>query len=593
MKALAYLNRYLWRYRWLLGLGVLSITLSNVFQVFVPQVVRQAIDYIIHNIRVSRLFTGVPLENTLSDRLIATLVLFGLLLLGLALMRGLFLFFTRQTIIAGSRHIEYDLKDAIYKHYQSLPLSFYRRHSTGDLMNRIGEDVGHVRMYLGPAIMYGLNMVVLFAIAIPYMFSVNVELSLYVLAPLPILSLSIYFVSARINRQSERIQAAQSDLSTNVQEGFSGIRILKAFVREKDSARRFSDKAEEYQHRSMRLVRTEALFHPLILCLIGLSTILAAYIGGRKVIEGSITVGNIAEFILYVNLLTWPVTSLGWITSLVQRASASQERINEFLRERSDIVSEKNLTPPVQGAITFENVSLVYPDSGIEAIRNLSFQVKQGETVAIVGGTGAGKSTICSLVPRLYDPTGGRILLDGVDLKDYEPGYLRAQMGVVPQDVFLFSETIRRNIAFGRDEATEEQIIQAAKDAGVWDNILDLPQGLDTLVGERGVTLSGGQKQRVSLARALLLDPQILILDDALSAVDTKTEDEILGNLDRLMTGRTALIISHRVSSVKLADRILVLDDGALAEAGTHEELMALGGIYRALHDKQLEKEAA
>jgi ATP-binding cassette subfamily B protein len=479
------------------------------------------------------------------------------------------------------------MKNDIFEHYQDLPLSFYRKNSTGDLMARISEDVSRVRMYLGPAIMYGLNLLILFPLVIFYMISVNAELTLYSLLPLPILSVSIYFVNNLINERSEKIQKSLSGLSTFVQEAFSGIRVLKAFVREEDSAREFAKASEEYKHKSIELTRVNALFFPLIMALVGISTIITVYAGGLMVIEGEIGYGVIAEFILYVNILTWPVTSLGWVTSIVQRAAASQTRINEFLDIQNDIVSRENLISTIEGDIEFKDLTFIYPDSGIKALDHVSFKIKAGETLGIIGTTGSGKSTIANLLMRMYDPTSGHIEIDGKDMRRYNISSLRKQIGFVPQDVFLFSDTIANNIAFGLDQADKALIEKAAKDADVYHNIVDFPKGFETMLGERGITLSGGQKQRVSIARAIAKEPKILILDDCLSAVDTKTENSILSALKKIMENRTSVIISHRVSSAKLADHIIVLHEGKIIERGNHDSLMSQKGVYAELFEKQ------
>ena len=486
-----------------------------------------------------------------------------------------------------SRHVEYDMKNEIFAHYQNLPLSFYRKNSTGDLMARISEDVSRVRMYLGPAIMYGLNLLILFPLVISYMLAVNTELTLYSLLPLPILSLSIYFVNNLINERSEKIQKSLSNLSTFVQEAFSGIRVLKSFVREEDSSNEFAKASEEYKHKSIELTRVNALFFPLIMALVGISTIITVYVGGMKVIQGEIGYGVIAEFILYVNILTWPVTALGWVTSIVQRAAASQVRINEFLDIKNDILSTENLETELNGEVEVKNLSFVYPDSGIKALSEVSFHIKSGQTLGIIGTTGSGKSTIANLLMRMYDPSSGEILMDGRNIRDYSISSLRRQIGFVPQDMFLFSDTIANNIAFGLDHANPELISQAAKDADVYQNIIEFPKGFETMLGERGITLSGGQKQRVSIARAIAKEPKILILDDCLSAVDTKTENAILTALKRIMEHRTSIIISHRVSSAKLADHIIVLDDGKIIERGDHKTLMLRKGVYAELFEKQ------
>ena len=455
-------------------------------------------------------------------------------------------------------------------------------------MNRISEDVGRVRMYLGPSIMYGLQLFTLFFMLIPVMFMISVKLTLFALIPLPLLSFSIYYVNNIIERRSEEIQKSQSRLSTFVQEAFSGIRVLKSFTREKESVEKFTVENDEYKRQSLRLTRVQALFFPVLFGLIGLSTILTVYQGSVEVINGSLTFGNIAEFIIYVNLLTWPVASLGWTSSLVQRAAASQKRINEFLKTKTELFSEKNLKHSIAGKIEFRNVSFNYPDTGIKALKNISFEIQAGDSLAIIGGTGSGKSTISNLVSRLFDVTGGEIMIDEIPIKDFDLTCLRSQIGYVPQDVFLFSDTIFNNIAFGLTSATEEKVMQAAKDADVYQNIIDFPQGFNTRVGERGITLSGGQKQRVSIARAIVREPKILMLDDALSAVDTKTENTILNSMKSIMEGRTTIIISHRVSSAKLANKIIVLDDGIVVEVGTHEGLLKHNGVYRELYEKQM-----
>lgn len=588
MKELSYLNKYLLKYKYHLIFGTLFIIISNIFAIIPAQIVRHAFDLIQENINLYKLYKGFSNQDNVYDIFTNSIFIYGGLILLMALLRGLFLFLVRQTIITMSRHIEYDLKNEIYIHYQSLPLSFYRRNNTGDLMARISEDVSRVRMYLGPAIMYSLNLITLFLMVIPIMFTVNARLTLFALIPLPILSLSIYFVNNLINKRSEEIQRSLSGLSTFVQEAFSGIRVLKAFVREKDSEEKFAVESNSYLHKSLSLTFVNALFFPLIVALIGLSIILTVFIGGTEVFKGAISTGNIAEFIIYVNMLTWPVTSLGWVTSIIQRAAASQKRINEFLHIKNHIISEKNIEQEIEGKIEFKHVGFVFPDSGTEALKGISFEVKPGESIAIIGTTGSGKSTIANLIPRMYDVTSGKVLIDDINIKDYELFHLRGQIGYVPQDVFLFSDTIRNNIAFGGSRLEEEKVTQAAKDADLYENILTFPKGFDTRLGERGITLSGGQKQRLSIARAIAREPKIVILDDSLSAVDTKTENSILNSLKRIMEGRTSIIISHRVSSAKLADKIIVLDDGEIIEQGTNESLMAANGVYKELYEKQL-----
>ncbi|MCU0356253.1 MAG: ABC transporter ATP-binding protein/permease [Cyclobacteriaceae bacterium] len=588
MKELSYLNKYLYKYKKLILLGTLFVVISNAFQIFPAPLVRYAIDLVVDNIKVYRALDGFSLQQDYFQIFAFGILVYSILILLMALLRGFFLYLVRQTLIVMSRHMEYDLKNEIFQHYQALPLSFYRRQNTGDLMNRISEDVGRVRMYLGPAIMYGLQLIILFLMLIPFMFSISTTLTWYALIPLPILSLSIYFVNNIIEKRSEEIQKSQSRLSTFVQEAFSGIRVIKSFNRELDSIHKFENESDDYKRQSLKLTRVQSLFFPLIMGLIGLSTILTVYAGSAEVINGNLTLGNIAEFIIYVNLLTWPVASLGYTSSLVQRAEASQKRINEFLKTKSDLVTTENLSREIAGKVEFKDVTFVYPDTGIKALRHLSFTVNPGESLAIIGTTGSGKSTIASLIPRLYDVTEGEIFIDDIPLRQYNLNSLRNQIGYVPQDVFLFSDTITNNIAFGMKTPDENKIIQAAKDADVYNNIVAFPQGFSTRVGERGITLSGGQKQRVSIARAIVHEPKILMLDDALSAVDTKTENNILNSLKRIMQGRTTIIISHRVSSAKLANKIIVLMDGAMVEEGTHESLLAYNGFYKDLYERQI-----
>ncbi len=587
MKELRYLNKYLLKYKWLLVFGTVFVIISNAFQILPGPLVRHSIDLIVANIQIYNSFSGLDLQNNFFQVFAFAILVYAGLILLMALLRGVFLYLVRQTLIVMSRHVEYDLKNEVFAHYQTLPLSFYRRNNTGDLMNRISEDVSRVRMYLGPAIMYGITLVTLFLLLIPFMIRISPTLTLYALSPLPLLSISIFLVNNTIEKRSEEIQRSQSKLSTFVQEAFSGIRVLKSFNREHESIEKFSQESESYKDQSMKLTVVQSLFFPLIMGLIGLSTILTVYAGSALVINGALTLGNIAEFIIYVNLLTWPVTSLGWTTSLVQRAEASQKRINEFLRTESDIVSEKDIVSEIEGKIEFRNVSFTYPDTGIKALNNISFTVNPGESLAIIGTTGSGKSTITNLISRLYDVPEGDVLVDDIPIKHYSLSSLRSQIGYVPQDVFLFSDTIYNNIGFGLENPDESAIHQAAKDADVYDNIRAFPQGFDTRIGERGITLSGGQKQRVSIARAIVRQPKILMLDDALSAVDTKTENTILNSLKRIMQGRTTIIVSHRVSSAKLANKIVVLVDGRIIEVGTHDSLIEQDGMYRDLFEKQ------
>lgn len=533
---------------------------------------------------------GTPLQDLYFDVLVGAFLFFGFIILLAALLKGVFMFLMRQTLVVMSRFIEYDLKNEIYDHYQNLSLSFFKRNNTGDLMARITEDVSKVRMYVGPAVLYAINLTVLFSLVIYNMIQVSPTLSAYVLMPLPILSFIIYHVSRMINIRSEKVQRQLSELSTFVQEGFSGIRVLKAYAKEDQWGKAFEKETENYKETSLELVQIQAVFFPTMLILIGLSTVLTVYIGGKQAMAGTITTGNIAEFIIYINMLTWPVAAIGWITSIIQRAAASQTRINEFLNTEPEIVNNSHEYLKVNGGITFKDVEFVYPDSGIKALDGVSFDVKSGESLAILGRTGSGKSTIASLITRTYDISGGSLLLDGKPIDNLNLDAIRSSIGYVPQDVFLFSDSISNNISFGidSDENLEKRVHTAAKQADIFDSIIDFPFGFDTKVGERGITLSGGQKQRISIARAIIRDPQILIFDDCLSAVDTETEEKILAHLKDLMHGKTTVIISHRVSSVKHADQIIVLDKGAIIERGTHEDLLKLDAAYASLYQKQL-----
>jgi len=518
----------------------------------------------------------------------AVAILLGLLYLMVFFIKGIFLFFTRQTIIVMSRLIEYDLKNEIFDQYQRLTLSFYKRNNTGDLMNRISEDVSKVRMYLGPAIMYTLNLLVMVILMVSVMITIDVELTLYALAPLPFMSVAVFYVSKTINKKSETVQRQQSRLSTLVQENISGVRVLKAYNRERYSKDFFQDECDDYKEKTLSLVKVNALFMPIIVMLVGLSTVLTIYVGGMKVIEGTLEVERIFQFVFYVNMLTWPFASVGWVTSLVQRAEASQERINEFLRTEPEIKNTAEEPQEFKGKIEFRDVSFVYPDSGIKALNKMSFTINPGETVGIIGRTGSGKSTLSALIGRQFDATSGTVLIDDQPIEDVHLYSLRYSIGYVPQEVFLFSDTIYNNIQFGIDNVPAEKVEQAAKDADVHQNIMDFPKQYQTLLGERGLNVSGGQKQRISIARAIIKDPKILIFDDCLSAVDTETEEKILNSLNRIMQERTTLLVSHRVSTIKSADKILVMDDGHIIEQGDHESLVEQGGLYAELNEKQL-----
>lgn len=590
MKSLHYLNKYFWKYKWRLLFGILFVIISNLFAIFPVQVIRNAFDVVLETVKVYKLLDASSLQENLYQNLTRVLLAFGGFVLLFALIKGFFLFLMRYTIIIMSRLIEYDLKNEIFDKYQRLDMAFYKENKTGDLMNRISEDVSRVRMYLGPAIMYTINLLVLFILVIITMININPKLTLYVLTPLPILSLCIYVVSHIINRKSERVQAQLSKLSSFAQESFSGIRVLKAYSMHTQKQALFDEACKEYKERSLDLVKVNAFFMPLMTLLIGISTIVTIFIGGKLAIAGEISYGNIAEFVIYVNMLTWPVASLGWVTSLVQRASASQKRINEFLEIPERMLNSASGEQEIKGHIAFKNVRFRYPNMEFDVLRNLSFEVNPGETVAIMGRTGSGKSSVANLISRLYEVQEGEILIDGKNIKEVDLSSLRSSIGYVPQEVFLFSSSIRDNISFGIKQggASLVMVKTAAKQAHVLHNIEDFPQGFDTMLGERGITLSGGQKQRVSIARAIIKSPKILILDDCLSAVDTETEEIIIRNLKPLFKQRAGIIISHRVSSVKHCDRILFLDDGELLESGTHEELIAREGAYFELYQQQL-----
>ncbi|MCL4638843.1 MULTISPECIES: ABC transporter ATP-binding protein [Olivibacter] len=591
MKHLAYLNKFFYKYRWRMIPGFIFVVVSNYFGIIPAQVIRIAFDLVKDNIALFQLFDGFERQSLIYEIFGHSLLLFGTLVLVLALIRGLFLFLMRQTIILTSRHIEYDLKNEIYDHYQQLDMAFFKRNNTGDLINRVTEDVSRVRAYLGPAIMYSINTVVLSIMVISSMFTVNAKLAIYALAPIPVLSAVILFINKLINKRSEKIQEQLSALSSFVQETFSGIRVIKTYSREQDKKNSFAKESNDYKTVSLSLVKVQAVFFPLILLLIGLSTIITIYIGGIEVMRGSISSGNIAEFIVYVNQLTFPAMSLAWVTSLVQRAAASQKRINEFLDTSPRIKSQTGGKEEFRGDIEFRNVSFTYPDTGITALKEISFKVNPGKILAIIGKTGSGKSTIARLLMRMYDTSSGTILVDGIPIQDLNLNSYRSTIGFVPQDVFLFSDTIAKNVAFGLDQLDMAKVEEATKKAAVYDNIMEFEKGFETAIGERGITLSGGQKQRVSIARAITINPKILIFDDCLSAVDTKTEEKILQNLGTVMRDRSAIFIAHRVSTIKNADHILVMENGQIIEEGKHTELLAAKGSYFELYEKQLLEE--
>ncbi|MFM7662752.1 MAG: ABC transporter ATP-binding protein [Bacteroidota bacterium] len=582
MKALSYLNKYFLKYKWRFLLGVVFTIVSNYFGVKMPVYVKDTVDK----------FMSTSEFNSVENILILSITLGGIYML-LSLLKGFFLFLMRQTIIVMSRFIEFDLKNEIFTHYQKLDIAFYKSNATGDLMNRISEDVSQVRMYLGPGVMYSINLVILVIMVIYQMISISPLLTLYVLIPLPIMSFLIYKVSTRMNFLSKKVQEEQSMLSTIAQESFAGIRVIKAYSREEEMASGFLETSFNYKKQTMSLVLVNALFMPTMLFLIGLSTILSIYLGGLMVYDKSISFGAIVAFIFFVNNLTWPFASIGWVTSIIQRASASQRRINEFLNVRSEIVSSSNKKFNFNGKIEFKNVSFTYKNTGIEALNSINFEVNKGETLAIIGKTGSGKSSILGLLMRQYNPTSGHIFIDGTDLKDINVADFRDQAGIVPQEVFLFSDTIGNNLKFGslRSEIPNDELIEVSKQAHVYNNIEDFPQKFNTILGERGVNLSGGQKQRISLARALIREPALLVLDDCLSAVDTETEEIILSNLKKKQVNRTTIVVSHRISTVRNATKIIVIEKGSIVEFGNHAMLMKQNGIYAEMYTKQLADE--
>jgi len=583
MKELKYLLKFYKKYKWRFLIGVVFVIVSNVFALYPAVFTRKAFDTAKEAIELGQNNGNIDVES-----LTSTLLYFGMMLILFAFLKGVFMFFMRQTIIVMSRMIEYDIKNEIYDHYQKLDRAFYKRNRTGDMMARISEDVSKVRMFLGPATMYPINMISLFALVMYNMFSINIKLSLFVLAPLPIMSISIFFISKIIHSKSEKVQKQLSILSTISQESFSGIRILKSFVNEKMNFKLFNTETDEYLKKNVSLARTNAAFFPFMLLLIGLSTLLTIYVGGIEAIAGNITTGNIAEFIIYVNMLTWPMASIGWVTSIIQRAAASQKRINEFLNIDVE-VDDGSIEEPILGEIVFDNVSFKYPDSNINALSNISFKIEKGKSVAIVGRTGSGKSTIIQLLTKMYKSSEGLIKIDQKPIKDYNVKSLRSAISLVPQEALLFSDTISNNISFGTDKNTsQEEIEDVAKKAAIHDNIMSFPAQYSTKIGERGVTLSGGQKQRISIARAFIKPSLILIFDDCLSAVDNETEEQILKEIKKKNENKTSIIVSHRLSSIQHVEEIIVLDNGKIIEKGTHEQLIKNKKVYFDMYEQQL-----
>ncbi|MGO4773001.1 ABC transporter ATP-binding protein [Flavobacterium sp. W22_SRS_FK3] len=590
MKELSYLNKYFIKYKYSFSFGILITIIAQIFFLFTPKLVSQSFDTIEEFLKLSEtdrhssIIIGYYRQDLIHN---------VLLIIGSAIVAGFLTFLMRQTLIVMSRHIEFDLKNEVFKQYENLSQNFYKQNRTGDLMNRISEDVSKVRMYVGPAVMYTINTFIRFTIVILYMYNVSPLLTLYTILPLPLLSYCIFKLSSEINKRSTTFQQYLSKVSSFSQEIFSGIRVIKANSLENQHQNNMIALADESKKKSLDLAKVQSLFGPLMIALIGISNLVVIYFGGVMYINGTIpNIGTIAEFILYVNMLTWPVASLGWVSSMVQEAEASQKRLNEFLKIEPEIKNNNQNSSDIQGTIAFKNVSFTYEDTNIEALKNISFTIKKGETLAILGKTGSGKSTILSLISRLYDVTEGRITIDDNEISILNLNDLRNNIGIVPQDAFLFSDTIKNNIKFGNQHATDEEVIQAAKNAVVHDNIITFNRQYDTVLGERGITLSGGQKQRVSIARAIIKNPAILLFDDCLSAVDTETEETILNNLFEICKDKTTIIVSHRISSAKNADKIIILEDGKIIQQGSHNQLINQDGYYSSLYLKQLsEKE--
>jgi ATP-binding cassette subfamily B protein len=607
MKHLSSLNKYFWKYRWHFILGFVFVVLTNYFRILAPQLTGYVVNTVVQSIK-SPAEKGIDITKSEKNydfavrQVIAQfdkdpsrkILYAGITLFVIAIISGFFMFLMRQTIIVMSRHIEYDQKNEIFTHYQKLDTNFYKTHSTGDLMNRIADDVSKVRMYTGPAIMYFINLAAVLVFSIFFMFKASPKLTLVALAPLPLLAVAIYFVNTIINKKSEKVQSLLSDLTTNAQESYSGIRVIKSFVQEKAMLFFFEKNSQAYRDNALSLAKTEAIYFPSMALLIGLSTLITIMVGSLDVVNHvpDASVGRIAEFVMYIQMLTFPVSAIGWTASMTQRAATSQKRINEFLHTEPNIKNEAEpVSTALQGNISLTNVDFIYPHTGIHALKDFSLQINKGEKIAVVGRTGSGKSTLAQLLLHMYEPQKGMITFDGIPVNKFDVNNLRSQISYVPQDVFLFSETVRNNIRFGMNEATDEEVITAAKQASIHTEIEKFQHGYDTLIGERGVTLSGGQKQRISIARAMIKDPKIVIFDDCLSAVDARTEHEIIGNLYRFLQNKTAIIITHRIFALFDFDKIIVLDDGKIIEQGTHTQLLSLNGFYADMYKRQQEQD--
>jgi ATP-binding cassette subfamily B protein len=598
MKELRAVNKYFVKYKWLLILGIIFVISSNIFGLYTPEYIRYTVDIVKENLNTYQLVSGFEAQAAYKKHFVYYVIFFSLVILITSLMKGLLMFFMRQTLIVMSRKVEYDQKNELYQQYQRLNTSFYKRNNTGDLMSRISEDVSRVRMYIGPAVMYLINTTALFTMVIYVMFDINAYLSFLVLLPLPVLVYSIYKVSDVINKKSESISIALSGLTSRAQEVFSGVRVIQSFAIDKQIQKEFYQASEDYKNQNISLARVDSFFAPLMLLLIGLSTLLVVYIGGIEVSKGSFTAGNIAEFVFYINMLTWPVASLGWCVSLIQRAEASQKRINNFLQDNNEIINQPTNTLETIEHISFNHVTFVYPDTGIQALTDISFDIKKGEKIAIVGKTGSGKSTLAELLLRTYDVENGSLTINGSNIRQIDLAKYRNCIGYTPQDVFLFSDTVKNNILFGSErknesESDNERVKKYAAIAHVHNDIMQLPKKYETVVGERGVMLSGGQKQRISIARSLIKEPELVLLDDCLSAVDAKTEKTILDNLYATLHDKTVVFITHRIFAIMNFDKIFLLEDGKIAEQGTHAELMEMRGLYHDIYQLQQATEPA